>query len=71
MRVPVEWVFAHVVMTFPRVGDPNANKQNSGFLLYRTAVFLRNVLVCFGMANEQVAEYFDCQPPTVEEYVNG
>jgi hypothetical protein len=38
--------------------------------IYVVSVFLTNIMTCLTRGN-QVSDYFECSPPTVEQYLHG
>jgi hypothetical protein len=38
---------------------------------YLIVVLLTNIHTCIGNSDNQVANYFNCEPPTLHEYLGG
>ena len=67
-RVSVEWNFGEVVESF-RFLDFKKNLKillSSVGKMYIVCVILQNAITC--LYGNQVSEYFDLDPPTVQEY---
>jgi len=69
VRVSVEWGYKEVKQVFTSLDYKRKLKVREGpvGLMYRCAVFLWNVRVCF--YGSQTASFFSCEPPTVEAYL--
>jgi len=70
LRICVEWAFGRVLQQFAFVDY----KKNLKLWLqcvgdyYKVAVLLANCLTCMRGFNE-TSEYFQCKPPTLEQYL--
>lgn len=68
-RITVEWAFKEVKMYFSHLDYPRkmrVGKSPFG-LWYFCACVLTNFHTC--VYGSQVSHYFDCLPPTIEEYI--
>jgi hypothetical protein len=69
-RITVEWIFGILTNTFP---GADYKRRNAIFKTpvaswVMVAVYLLNIRTCLQGANA-VSRYFNCNPPTVEEYM--
>jgi len=69
VRVSVEKGYKEIKQVFSCLDYKRKLKVREGplGLMYRCAVFLWNVRVCF--YGSQTASFFSCEPPTVEAYL--
>ena len=69
VRIAVEWAFRDVKMYFTHVDFPRKLRMGitPGGLLYICTVILWNFRVC--LYGSQTAEYFDCDPMSIVEYL--
>jgi hypothetical protein len=68
LRVPAEWIFGKIYERCPllRETDKLKLRQMDVAQMIRVAVLLTNAHTCLNGSN--TAEYFDCPPPTLDEY---
>lgn len=70
LRIAVEWGFAKILQLFP-FNDYKKNlkvgKQKVAEI-YKVSIILSNCHTC--LYSSQVCEYFDCDPPLLEDYLN-
>jgi hypothetical protein len=70
VRTSVEWGFRLVNQTWGALSYLTLEKLNLSPLetRFKFAVLLRNIKTCVEGTN-QIAKYFECAPPTLEEYL--
>lgn len=70
VRIEVEHGFATVVNNFPFLNDHHRMKiyASQAGTFYRFAVLMSNVLTC--LHSNQIAQKFDCMPPSLNEYLH-
>lgn len=70
LRVSVEWGFSKIIQLFPFVDfKKNLKLYKQGVSKYfKVATILTNCHTC--LYGSQVSDYFDCEPPMLEEYLN-
>lgn len=70
VRISVEWGFAKILQLFPFVDfEKNLKiRKEKVPLFYKVATILTNCHTC--LYGSQVCYYFECDPPTLEEYLN-
>lgn len=71
LRICVEWAFQKVKILFKILGKLDTQRlQLSPVAAHmRVAVFLANCHTCFYQS--QTSSYFDCDPPSIQEYLSG
>lgn len=75
VRISAEWIIAVAQNKFPLVGDKkkfvlmSKNKLQPAKTQINVAVFLTDVVTA--LYGNQISTYFDCAPPTLEEYFAG
>ncbi len=70
LRISVEWGFAKILQLFPFV-DYKKNlkiRKEKVPLFYKVATILTNCHTA--LYGSQVCHYFECDPPTLEDYLN-
>ncbi|KAJ0391089.1 hypothetical protein P43SY_010344 [Pythium insidiosum] len=70
-RLTVEWLFKDVKTQWSHVNwhiKMQARKTRAG-LKFSTAMLLTNIHTC--LYGSQTARYFNCPPPSLEEYLSG
>lgn len=70
LRVSVEWGFAKILQLFPYV-DFKKNlkiRKDKVPAFYKVATILTNCHTCLYAG--QICEYFELEPPSLEEYLN-
>lgn len=70
LRVCVEWKFSKIIAQFPFVDyKKNLKLYKQGVSKYfKVATILTNCHTC--LYGSQVCDYFECDPPTLEEYLH-
>ena len=70
VRISVEWLFGDVINSFKFLDFKKNLKLmlSSVGKMYVVSVILRNALTC--LYGNLTSEYFDLQPPTIDEYFN-
>lgn len=70
LRIAVEWGFSKIIQLFPFVDfkkNLKVNKQSVS-KYYKVATILTNCHTC--LYGSQVCQYFELDPPRLEEYLN-
>jgi len=71
IRIAVEWPFGHTLANFPYLRAKAKMKRRSNCAkFYKVCAFLHNCYLCTGYEHRQVSTFFNCQPPTLEEYLS-
>ena len=70
VRITVVWIFKEVKMQFTVLDYKRKMKLLESLvgLLFLCCMFLTNCRNC--VYPNQISQYFDCAPPTVEEYLD-
>ena len=74
-RISAEWIIAVAQNKFPLVGDKkkfklmSTNKLQPAKTQINVAVFLTDVMT--SLDGNQISKYFDCAPPSLEDYFAG
>ncbi|XRB08755.1 hypothetical protein NFJ02_37g93100 [Pycnococcus provasolii] len=70
VRIAVEWGFKDINCTWRWLNDKHRNKLGETPLRkhYMNATFLSNLIVCV-TGGTQTSAFFECEPPTLEEYL--
>lgn len=70
VRITVEWVFKEIKCYFTTMDYKRKMKalESPVGMLYKSAMILCNIRNC--IYPNQIARYFNCTPPTLEEYLN-
>lgn len=70
LRVSVEWEFAKILQLFPFLDFKKNLKicKQTVAQFYKVGTILSNCHTC--LYGSQVCDYFECNPPELEEYLN-
>lgn len=70
LRISIEWGFSKILQLFPFVDYKKNLKvcKSKVAKFYKVATILSNCNTC--LYGSQVCDYFECNPPQLEEYLN-